>query len=126
MSSQSSGYADLRKCKRKLNLEDSTSSADLKIADMMTDADSYVNTQLETHNVTVPLTNPDNELIELASSYAATLFNYWQTPIKDRNLDGINKWEDKISQHIVAKYGRYDKAGMGGGNLFGTTAGFKP
>lgn len=125
MSSQSSGYADLRKTKRKLNLDDTVSSADLKIADHMTDADSYVNSQINLHANT-PITNPDNELIELASSYAATMYNYWQTPIKDRNLDGINKWEDKISQHVVARYGKYDKSGLGGGALFGTTAGFKP
>jgi hypothetical protein len=125
MSSRPSGYADLRKTKRKLNIEDTVSASDIKIADFMTDADSYVNTQIGVHAV-VPIDNPDNEINELASSYAATMFNYWQTPIKDRNLDGINKWEDKIKQHIVARYGKYSNSGLGGDAQFGKTSGFKP
>ena len=125
MSSQSSGYADLRKTKRKLNIPDTEQSSDIKIGDFMTDADNYVNTQISMH-ATTPIANPDNELIDLASSYAATLFNYWQAPIKDRTTDGLDKWENKIIQHIRARYGRYDASGLGGGDLFGTTSGFAP
>jgi hypothetical protein len=125
MSVRPSGYADLNETKRRLNIEESVNAADVKISSYMTDADNYVNTQISLH-ATTPIDNPDNELIGLASSYAATMFNYWQTPIKDRNLDGINKWENKISQHIQARYGKYDASGLGGGALFGTTAGFKP
>jgi hypothetical protein len=124
-SSTQSGYADLRETKRRLNIPDTVDSSDNKIADNMNDADNYINTQIQIHAVT-PITNPDTELVSLASSYAATMFNYWQTPVKDRNLEGMNKWEKKIQDHIVAMYGKYNPGGLGGNELFGKTTGFKP
>ena len=124
-SSIASGYADLRETKRRLNIPDTVDSSDAKIGDNMNDADNYVNTQFKLH-ATVPITNPDSELVSLASSYAATMFNYWQTPTKDRNLDGMTKWEKRIQDHIMAAYGKMNPTGLGGDALFGTTKGFKP
>jgi len=122
-SNTQSGYADLRETKRRLNIPDSVDSSDKKVSDNMNEADNYTNVQISLHAVT-PITDPDPELVSLTSSLAATFFNYWQTPIKDRNLDGINKWEKKIQEHIMAVYGKYNPTGLGGGALFGTTKGF--
>jgi len=124
-STSESGYADLRETKRRLNIPDTVEASNPKIEDQMQEADNYVNTQIKLH-ATTPIENPDAELVSLSSSLAATFFNYWQTPIKDRNLDGIKSWKKAIQDHIQATYGRYNPTGLGGGVLFGKTRGFSP
>lgn len=121
-STSQSGYADLREVKRRLNIPDLTKSSDLKIADQMQEADNYVNVQINLHAIT-PIQVPDPELISLSSSLAATLFNYWQTPIKDRNLDGIKSWKQAIQDHILATFGRKNPNLLTGGDTFGKTTG---
>ena len=123
MSTQIGQVADLRETKRRLNIPDSESSSDEKIGDFMQEADNFVNIQISPH-ASIPITNPGPELVSLASGLAATIFNYWQTPIKDRNLDGIEQWKKFVSEHIMAVYGK-KSANLGGGNLFGKTSGFK-
>ena len=117
--------ASLRETKRRLNIPDTVKSSDLKIQDYIQESDNFVNIQVSPHAST-PLTNPSSELISLASSLAAALFNYWQTPIKDRNLSGIKEWKDFIAKHIDGVYARKSSQGLGGGQLFGKTTGFKP
>jgi hypothetical protein len=125
MSSTAIGQvADLRETKRRLNIPDSESSSNAKIQDFMQEADNFVNIQLSPHT-TIPITNPGPELVSLASGLAATIFNYWQTPIKDRNLDGIEQWKKFVADHVNAVYARKSQT-LGGGNLFGKTSGFKP
>lgn len=93
MSSTATGQiANLREVKRRLNITDLNNKTDLKIQDYIQEADNYVNIQVSPHAPT-PLTNPSSELVSLASSLAASIFNYWQTPIKDRNLSGIQEWK---------------------------------
>jgi hypothetical protein len=121
-----SGYASLRETKRRLNITDSIISTEEKINDYMREADNYVNTQISVHVPTAPVTNVDAELVSLSSSLAAALFNYWQTPMKDRNLSAITSWKNAIQDHLKAAYGRYSASGLGGKDLFGTTKGFKP
>lgn len=124
MSSESrSGYADLQETKRRLNQSDTQTAPNEKVADNMREADNYVNTQINLH-ATTPINNPDPELVSLASSLAAATYNYWSTPIKDRNLDGIKQWKQSIQDHILAAYGRLNPSGLGGGELFGVTSGF--
>ena len=89
----------------------------------MREADNYINTQINLHAET-PIVNADPELISMASSLACTMYNYWQTPIKDRNLDGIKDWRKQIQDHILAVYGRKNPNMLTGGNTFGKTAGF--
>jgi len=125
MSSTASGYGDLREVRRRLNIPDTVDSSDAKIEDFINESDNYVNIQINLH-ATTPISNPDSELISLSSSLAAALFNYWQTPVKDRNLEGIKAWKLHIQEHIMAAYGRYSAAGLGGADLFGKTVGFKP
>ena len=123
-STQIGQVADLRETKRRLNLPDSVGTSDAKIQDFMQEADNYVNIQISPH-ATIPITNPGPELVSLASGLAATIFNYWQTPVKDRNLSGIQEWKKFVSDHINAVYARKSESGLGGGNLFGKTSGFK-
>ena len=78
-SNTQSGYGSLREVKKRLNIPDATKASDGKIQDQINEADNYVNNQINLHAQT-PISNPDAELISLASSLAATLFNYWQTP----------------------------------------------
>ena len=123
MSSESgSGYADLTECKRRLNIPASNTAPNEKISDNMREANNYINTQINLHAVT-PISDPDPELISMASSLACTMYNYWQTPIKDRNLDGIKDWRKQIQDHILAVYGRKNPTLLTGGDTFGKTSG---
>ena len=119
-----SGYADFQQVKKRLNQDLVVTAPDKKIHDMMQEADNYVNTQINLHAIT-PIETPDPEIISLSTSLAATIYNYWQTPIKDRNLDPIKFWKQSIQDHILATYGRMNPNLLGGGNLFKTTTGFK-
>lgn len=124
MSSEStSGYADLMETKKRLNIPDSITASDEKIMSMGREADNYVNTQINLHALT-PITNPDPEIVSLATGLAAAIFNYWQTPIKDRNLSGVEEWKKSIQEHILATYGRKNPTLLSGGDTFGTTTGF--
>ncbi len=126
MSSTTTGQiASLREVKRRLNIPDEVGSSDLKIQDYIQESDNYVNIQVSPHAST-PLTNPSSELVSLASSLAAAIFNYWQTPIKDRNLSGIQEWKKFIAENINATFGRKSASGLGGEQLFGKTSGFSP
>ena len=125
MSSTAQGQiANLREVKRRLNIPDEVGSSDLKIQDYIQESDNYVNIQVSPHAST-PLTNPSSELVSLASSLAAAIFNYWQTPVKERNLSGIQEWKKFIAENINATYARKSKT-LGGGELFGTTKGYAP
>jgi len=122
-SESTSGYADLMETKKRLNIPDSITASDEKIMSMGREADNYVNTQINLHALT-PITNPDPEIVSLATGLAAAIFNYWQTPIKDRNLSGVEEWKKSIQEHILATYGRKNPNLLSGGNTFGSTTGF--
>lgn len=115
------GYADLKTCKQYLNIPDSNTDSDEKIEAHMRDADSFVNVQMGVHQAT-PIEEPDQQLISLASGLAAALYNYWQTPAKDRTLDGIKQWENRIGYHVKAVHGQEDISGHTGAT-FSTTRG---
>ena len=115
-----SGYANFEQVKKRLNQDLSVTSPDKKIHDMMQEADNYVNTQINLHAIT-PIETADPEIISLSTSLAATIYNYWQTPIKDRNLDGIKFWKTSIQDHILATYGRKNPNLLTGGDTFGRT-----
>ncbi len=122
-SESNSGYADLQECQRRLNISATQTGTNEKISDNMREADNYINTQINLHAET-PIDNADPELISMASSLACTLFNYWQTPIKDRNLDATHEWKKAIQDHILAVYGRKNPNLLTGGDMFGKTSGF--
>lgn len=115
------GFADLKRVKQLLNIPDSNQVSDEKIKTHMRDADSFINVQAGVHRDR-PLTNPDDQLIALASGLSASLFNYWQTPAKNQTLDGIKQWEKRIGDHVRAFYGQEDITGHTG-RTFTTTRG---
>jgi len=121
MSITTTDYADLKEVKERLNIPQSDTNSDEKIGAHMRDADSFINSQIGVHDL-VPLTNPDKHLISLASGLSSTLYNYWQTPAKDRTLDGIKAWEDRITDYLRARYGQQDRAGKTG-RTFSSTNG---
>jgi hypothetical protein len=123
-STQIGKVADLREVKRRLNIPDSVGDSDLKIGDFMQEADNFVNIQISPH-ADIPIEKPGAELVSLASSLAAALYNYWQTPIKERNLSGITEWKKFVADHVNAVYGKRSQE-LGGGALFGSTKGFSP
>lgn len=113
-------YADLKQVKQRTNIPDTKSTHDEKLAGYMSEADGYINNQISLH-ATVPVANPDTELISRGSSLAASMYNYWVTPAKERTLDGINHWEQKIQDHILAVYGKRNPSGLTG-TKFGKTS----
>ena len=124
MSSESTaGYADLLEAKKRLNIPDSVTASDEKIMSMGREADNYVNTQINLHALT-PISNPDPEIVSLATGLTAAIYNYWQTPVKERNLSGVEEWKKSIQDHILATYGRKNPNFLAGGTTFGTTTGF--
>ena len=124
MSSESTAdYADLLEAKKRLNIPDSITASDEKIMSMGREADNYVNAQINLHALT-PIGNPDPEIASLSTGLTAAIYNYWQTPIKDRSLDGINEWKKSIQDHILATYGRKNPNLLSGGTSFGSTTGF--
>ncbi len=124
MSSESNvGYTDLTETKRRLNIPDLVTATDEKIMSMGRETDNYINTQINLH-ATTPIANPDPEIVSMANSCTAAIFNYWQTPIKERNLDGINEWKKAIQDHILAVYGRKNPNLLSGGTSFTSTTGF--
>jgi len=110
------GYADLKQTKQRLNIPDTRSESNEKIETNMSDADAFINTQINVHAVAPvsPTAIPDKQLIALASGLAASLFNYWNTPAKDRTLDGIKQWEKRIGDYVKAVYGQEDITGHTG------------
>lgn len=120
VSSPATGYSTLRPIKRLLNIEDSVNAVNSKIQDRMKESDSYIDNQVNLHAIT-PIENPDEELKMLANNLAAASYNYWQTPIKDRSIQGIHQWEKRIQDHILANYGRKNPNLLTGGETFAST-----
>ena len=116
-------FSDLTETKRFLNITPSETDQEAKINVSRNMADNYINTQINLHAIT-PISNPDPEIVSMANSCTAAIYNYWQTPVKDRNLAGIDEWKKAIQEHILAVYGRKNPNLLAGGTTFGTTTGF--
>jgi len=115
--SSSSGYADLKQVKQRVNISDSVTQADEKIQNYMTEADDYIDTQAGIHD-TVPFTNPDKELISLASGMAAALYNHWN---KQGEFEIVKGYQHRIQEHIMAVYGKKNLESGLTGNTFSKT-----
>ena len=119
------GYAQLKQVKSLLNIPDTVPDADEKANERMVEADNYINTQLSIH-VTVPIANlnatNDTELVVLSSSLAASTFNYWQSPAKERTLEHIEKWEKRIQDHIMAVYAKMNPTGITNSTILKTAS----
>lgn len=97
-----SGFSELKQVKARVNISDTVTQADAKIQFYMTESDDYVDTQVGVHTTT-PITNPDKELIALASSLAASFYNYWN---KQGKMEDCLTCKKAIQDHIVAKFAR--------------------
>jgi len=113
-------HATQANVKRLCNIEISNTDADDKIDDQIVNSDAYVDTQIEMH-ATVPVVG-DAELPGLSDFLAAATYNYWQTPAKDRVLSGVEHWEKRIQDHIMAKYGKRNPTGLSGSTFSKTTS----
>jgi len=123
--STTSGYADIREMKKRINISDSESDANNKLETYAREADTYINTQIGLHvDDAVPIDNPDKELISLGSSYGCTIYNYWANPDAQDTITAMKHWEKKIQEHIMAKYARRNPTGVQGQNSYGKTTGF--
>jgi hypothetical protein len=85
----------------------------------MKEADNYVNTQVGLHALS-DLDNPDDELNSLASSLAAETYLHFVSPGQS-DMKAIDKYEKRIQDHIMAKYGQ-KSAGGTTNNTFGKTS----
>lgn len=121
MAITTTNYADLKEVKERCNIPQVNTDFDEKLATNMRDADSFVNVQAGVHQDT-PIENPDKQLISLASGLAASYYNYWQTPLKDRSIEGIKQWEKRLADHLRAFYSQEDISGHTG-NTFTSTSG---
>ncbi len=98
-----------------LNIPASNTDSDDKINIYGNEADNYVNTQISVHASALPLTitaRPQKEVGNLADSLAASTFNYWQSPAKERTLEHIEKWEKRIQDFIKAFYANISASGI--------------
>ena len=97
-----------------LNIPASNTDSDDKINIYGDEADNYINTQISVHNESLPIAisaRPQKEVGSLADSLAASTFNYWQSPAKERTLDHIEKWEKRIQDFIRAFYANLSAGG---------------
>ena len=97
-----SGFSELKQVKARANISDTVTQADAKIQFYMTEADDYVDTQVGVHTTT-PITNPNKELIALASALAASLYNFWN---KQGDFEICKACKKAIQDHIVAQFAR--------------------
>ncbi len=98
-----------------LNIPVANTNSDAKVEVFGDEADNYVNSQISVHESSVPIVitaKPELELGNLTDSLAASTFNYWQSPAKDRTLEHIEKWEHRIQDHIKAIYANMSASGI--------------
>jgi hypothetical protein len=95
----------------RLNIADSVTSVDDKIADYLEESDEYINTQLGIFEVTPPTSTPP-ELIALGSSLAAAIYNYWNSP--EKQPEGMKMYKKSIQDYIKAIHAKQTAEGLAG------------
>ena len=104
-------YGTLAKVHERLNIADSVTAPDTKIASYIAEADGFANTQINLHAIT-PIAVPDDELIGLANGLAAAIYVYWTDA--RHPMEGIKEYKKQITEYVKANYYR--------ANVDGTTA----
>ena len=121
MSTPSQSHATLSEVKHRANINTSVTDKDTKLQTFLNSADNYVNTQIRLH-ATIPIVDPDPELVSLASSLAASEYDYWISSERPQTLENsIKHWQSRIQDFIMATYGRKNPSMLSGGKTFGTT-----
>ena len=101
--------------KKRLNLADTDVTQDQKIQEFISEADSFTNTQLAIFT-TVPIINPEQELISLNTSLAAALTQFWTSQTKSPDLKAIiDYYETRLAAYIQSIYGKRARDGLGTG-----------
>lgn len=114
-------HADLDEVKSRINVNTTVTLLDTKLKFHMNFADNYTNTQIGLHAL-IPLDDPDPDLVSLSSTMAAAEYDFWTNPEKTGGLiEARTTARQDIIDYIMAKYGRKNPNGLGGGNLFITT-----
>lgn len=111
-------YATLAKVHERLNIADSVTASDTKIASYMSEADGFIDRQFGIHT-TVPVAS-DNELNGLANGLAAAIYVYWTD--SSHPLDGLREYKKQISEHIKVRYGQKNIDGLSANSFVKTTS----
>ena len=114
-------YAVLNEVKLKLNISTSDTSQDVQITVATNDSNNYIAEQTAVH-ATVVVAGNDPSLSSMANNLAAAYFNFWISTDKDR--EEIERWQNRIQQYIMAKYGKKSANLLSGEDTFGVTSGF--
>jgi len=114
-------YAVIDEVKIKLNITTSDTSQDAQITVATNDANNYIAEQIAVHG-TVTTAGDDPSLSSMANNLAAAYFNFWISTEKDK--EEIERWQDRIQQYIMARFGRKTGNMLAGDDTFGITAGF--
>jgi len=114
-------YAVLNEVKFKLNIDTSDTSQDTQITVATNDSNNYIAEQTAVH-ATVVVAGNDPSLSSMANNLAAAYFNFWISTDKDR--EEIERWQNRIQQYIMAKYGKKSANLLSGEETIGVTSGF--
>jgi len=114
-------YAVIDEVKIKLNITTSDTSQDAQITVATNDANNYIAEQIAVHG-TVTAAGVDPSLSSMANNLAAAYFNFWISTEKDK--EEIERWQDRIQQYIMARFGMKSGNLLAGSETFGITAGF--
>jgi len=114
-------YAVIDEVKIKLNITISDTSQDAQITVATNDANNYIAEQIAVHG-TVTVAGVDPSLSSMANNLAAAYFNFWISTEKDK--EEIERWQDRIQQYIMARFGMKSGNLLAGSETFGITAGF--
>lgn len=114
-------YAVLNEVKFKLNIDTSDTSQDVQITVATNDANNYIAEQTVVHAAVIPA-GTDPSLSSMANNLAAAYFNFWISTEKDR--EELERWQNRIQQFIMAKYGKKSANLLSGEETFGFTTGF--
>ena len=114
-------YAVVDEVKIKLNITTSDTSQDAQITVATNDANNYIAEQIAVHG-TVTAAGVDPSLSSMANNLAAAYFNFWISTEKDK--EEIERWQDRIQQYIMARFGKKSANLLSGSETFGITAGF--
>ena len=114
-------YAVIDEVKFKLNISLSDTSQDDQITVATNDSNNYIAEQTVVHAAIVTA-GDDPSLSSMANNLAAAYFNFWISTEKDK--EEIERWQDRIQQYILAKYGLKSANMLSGDETFGFTSGF--
>lgn len=116
-------YYNLNSIKAKLAIDQSNTTQDNKLKDLGADSDDYINSQLGIFT-TVPIADPDEQIIRLANKLTAAWYIYWNSPTHP--MQGVYDVKKEIEIYVQSQYGKRTETltqntwGKAGSGLTGT------